>query len=231
MPNRSPRLPGSPAPRPPRSPAPLRVLIADDHTVVRQGLRQIVERGFGAAAFAEARDAQEALAHVRKTPWDVAILDVSMPGRSGLDIIKDVKQLRPKLPVIVLSMYSEEQYAERALKSGASGYITKEKAAEELIEAIKKVLKGGRYVSAALAERLAFQLGQDEEEKPHEALSAREYEVFRLIASGKKPAAIAKTLHLSVKTVNTYRERVLEKMGLKSTVELVRYAIQNKLVE
>lgn len=211
--------------------AALRVLIADDHTVVRQGLIQIVQRGFGQAAFAEAKDAQEALAHVRKSPWDVAILDVSMPGRSGLDIIKEVKQLRPRLPVVVLSMYSEEQYAERALKSGASGYITKDKAAEELVEAIKKVVKGGRYVSEALAERLAFHLGHDEEEKPHETLSDREFEIFRLIASGKKPAAIAKTLHLSVKTVNTYRERVLEKMQLKTTVELIKYAVQNKIVE
>ena len=211
--------------------AALRVLIADDHTVVRQGLRQIVERAFGDATFAEAQDAQGALDHVRKTPWDIAILDVSMPGRSGLDIIKEVKQLRPELPIVVLSMYAEEQYAERALKAGASGYITKDKAAEELIEAIKKVVEGGRYVSAALAETLAFRLGQDDEAKPHDTLSDREFEVFRLIAAGKKPSQIAKTLHLSVKTVNTYRERVLEKMGLKTTAEIIRYAIRNNLVE
>lgn len=211
--------------------AALRVLIADDHAVVRHGLQQIVQRGFGEAEFAEAKDAQEALAQVRKSPWDVAILDVSMPGRSGLDIIKEIKQLQPELPIVVLSMYAEEQYAERALKAGASGYVTKDRAAEELIEAIKKVIKGGHYVSAALAETLASRLGQDNKGKPHEALSDREFEVFRLIASGKKPAAIAKTLHLSVKTVNTYRERVLEKIGLQTTADLVRYAIQNKIVE
>jgi DNA-binding NarL/FixJ family response regulator len=209
----------------------LRALIADDHTVVRQGLMQIVARTFAGAVFAEARDAQEALNHVRQESWDIAILDVTMPGRSGLDIIKDIKQLRPKLPIIILSMYSEEQYAERALKAGASGYITKEKAAEELIEAIQKVLKGGRYVSAALAERWAYDLTGGGEKEPHENLSGREYEVFRQIAGGKKPSEIAKTLHLSVKTVNTYRERILDKMRLKSTADLIRYAITNKLVE
>jgi two-component system, NarL family, invasion response regulator UvrY len=208
----------------------LRVLIADDHTVVRQGLMQIVARTFGGATFGEARDAQEALNHARQESWDIAILDVTMPGRSGLDIIKDIKQLRPKVPIIILSMYSEDQYAERALKAGASGYITKEKAAEELIEAIQKVLKGGRYVSAALAERWAYDLGGAEKE-PHENLSDREFEVFRLIGAGKKPGDIAKTLHLSVKTVNTYRERILDKMQLKSTADLIRYAIYNKLVE
>ena len=192
---------------------------------------QIVTRGLdGDVEFAEAKDAQEALAHIRKSPWDIAILDVSMPGRSGLDIIKEVKQLRPKLPVVVLSIYSEEQYAERALKSGASGYITKEKAAEELIGAIKKVLKGGRYVSEALAERLAFHLGQDKEEKPHETLSDREYEVMCMIAAGKKTGEIAGTLHLGVNTVNTYRQRILQKMNFKSNAELIRYCIQNNLV-
>jgi DNA-binding NarL/FixJ family response regulator len=154
-----------------------------------------------------------------------------MPGRSGLDIIKDIKQLRPKLPIIILSMYSEDQYAERALKAGASGYITKEKAAEELIEAIQKVLKGGRYVSTALAERWAYDLTGGADKPPHENLSGREYEVFHQIAGGKKPSEIAKTLHLSVKTVNTYRERILEKMRLKSTADLIRYAVINKLVE
>ncbi len=209
----------------------LQVLIADDHTVVRQGIMQIVTRGFGAAGFAEARDAQEALNHVRKRPWDIAILDVTMPGRSGLDIIHEIKQLRPKLPIIVLSMYSEDQYAARALKAGASGYITKEKAAEELIDAIKKVLKGGRYVSAALAESWAFELGAPAAQKPHESLTGREFEVLRLLASGKKPREIAKTLHLGVKTINTYRERILEKMRLKTTADIIRYAITNKLVE
>jgi DNA-binding NarL/FixJ family response regulator len=209
----------------------LRVLIADDHTVVRQGLMQIVGRSFAGATFAEARDAQEALNHVRREPWDIAVLDVTMPGRSGLDIIKDIKQLRPKLPIIILSMYSEDQYAERAIKAGASGYITKEKAAEELIGAIQKVLKGGRYVSAALAERWAFDLTAGPGKEPHENLSVREFEVFRLIASGKKPSEIAKTLHLGVKTVNTYRERILDKMQLKSTADLIRYAVQNKIVE
>lgn len=209
----------------------LRVLIADDHAVVRHGLKQIVERGFGVTAFGEARDAQEALQQIRQHPWDIAILDVLMPGRSGLDIIQEVKQLRPKLPIVMLSMYAEEQYAERALKSGASGYITKNKAPEELVEAVRKVLEGGLYVSTTFAEKLAFQLKREGEEAPHEALSGREYEVFRLIASGTKPNQIAKVLHLSVKTVNTYRERIMAKMQFKSTAELIRYAITNRLVD
>lgn len=209
----------------------MRVLIADDHTVVRHGLKEIVERGFGEAVFAEAQDAQEALQQVRQHPWDVAIFDVAMPGRSGLDIIQEVKRLRPELPIVLLSMYAEEQYAKRALKAGASGYITKDRAAEELIKAIKKVIKGGRYVSEALAERLAAHLGQDEQGKPHETLSDREFEILRLIAAGSKPSAIAKTLNLSVKTVNTYRARVLDKMQLKSTAELIKYALRNKLIE
>jgi DNA-binding NarL/FixJ family response regulator len=209
----------------------LKVLIADDHAVVRHGLKQIVERGFGAAAFGEAADAQEALQQIRKHPWDIAILDVLMPGRSGLDIIKEVKQLRPKLPVVVLSMYAEHQYAERALKSGASGYITKDRAPEELVEAIKRVLENGLYVSPSFAEQLALQLKHEAEPSPHEALSDREYEVFRLIASGTKPNQIAKVLHLSVKTVSTYRERIMAKMQFKSTAELIRYAITNKLVD
>jgi DNA-binding NarL/FixJ family response regulator len=209
----------------------LRVLIADDHAVVRHGLKQIIERGFGAAEFGEAEDAQAALRQMRQNSWDLAIIDVSMPGRSGLDIIKEARQLRPKLPIVVLSMHAEHQFAERALKSGACGYITKDKAPEQLVEAIKKVLAGGLYVSASFAEQLALQLTHDAEEIPHAALSGREYEVLRLIASGTKPNQIAKTLHLSVKTVNTYRERIMEKMQFRSTADLIRYAITNKLID
>ncbi len=210
----------------------LHVLIADDHTVVRQGLMQIVAKSFGGEVeFAEAKDVKEALAHARRQPLDLAILDVTMPGRSGLDVIGEIKQLRPKLPVVVLSMHAEDIYAERALKAGASAYITKERAAEELIAAIKKVLSGGRYVSPQLAEKWAFSLAEQAEKEPHENLSAREFEILRLIASGQKPRDIAETLRLSVKTVASYRARILDKLALKTTADLIRYALIHKLVD
>jgi two-component system invasion response regulator UvrY len=209
----------------------LRVLIVDDHAVVREGLRLILGQEFSEAVFAEAESAEEALQKVRQSAWDVVLLDIVMPGRSGLDIIVELQQLRSDTAILVLSMYGEEQYAERAFKLGAAGYLTKDKAPHELIQAIKKVTKGGRYVSEALGERLASHLGQGDQGKGHETLSAREFEVLRLIAIGNKPSAIAKTLHLSVKTVNSYRQRVLTKMRLKTTADLIKYAVQNKLVE
>jgi len=208
-----------------------KLLVVDDHAIVRKALLKILKDSDASISVDEAGNGQEALARVLQASYELVLMDISMPGRGGLEVLKEIRSRRPGLPVLVISMHSEEEYVVRALRAGASGYLTKDSAAEELIEAIKKVVEGGRYVSAALAETLAFRLGQDDEAKPHETLSDREFEVFRLIAAGKKPSQIAKTLHLSVKTVNTYRERVLEKMGLKPTAEIIRYAIRNNLVE
>jgi DNA-binding NarL/FixJ family response regulator len=209
----------------------MKILIADDHAVVRRGLRQILADEFKKAEFVEVGSANEALAGVRKENWDVLILDITMPGRSGLDALKEIKESRPRLPVLVLSMHPEDQFAVRVLKTGASGYMTKESAPEELVGAIKKVLAGGRYVSAALAEKMASYLAIDTPKPPHERLSDREFVVLRLIASGKTPSQIAKELSLSVKTVSTYRARILEKTGMASNAELTHYAIKNQLVE
>ncbi len=210
----------------------IRILIVDDHTIVHRGLRQIVAEESDMVVAGEARTGQEGLALVQAQPWDLVVLDVSMPGRGGLDVLKELKQVRPKLPVLVLSMYPEEQYALRAMRLGASGYMTKESAPEELIGAIRKVVAGGRYVSASLAETLAGSLVADRQgERPlHETLSDREYHVLRLIASGKTVTEIADELALSVKTISTYRSRVLEKMCMKTNAELTHYAISNRLV-
>lgn len=209
----------------------LKVLIADDHAVVRQGLKQILADAFRHATFGEAQNAQEALELVWEKTWDIVILDINMPGRSGLDVLRELKKARPSLRVLVLSVYPEDQFAIRVLKAGASGYMGKETASEELIRAIRKVLDGGRYVSATLAEKLALNLSAPEKKAVHELLSNREYEVMSMIASGKTVKQIALKLSLSVKTISTYRARILEKMELTTTVELIHYAIQNRLVE
>jgi DNA-binding NarL/FixJ family response regulator len=208
----------------------MRILLADDHAVVRHGLKQILADEFKRAAFGEARNAQEALDLVWKDNWDVVVLDITMPGRSGLEVLREIKKSKPKLPVLVLSMHPENQFAVRVLKRGASGYMTKESAPEELVGAIKKVLAGGRYVSPSLGEKLATYLASDT--KPvQELLSDREFQVLRLIASGKMVSEIAKELSLSVKTISTYRTRILEKMGLRNNAELMHYAMQHQLVE
>ena len=209
----------------------IRLLLIDDHEVVRAGIKRVFDEQPGAVAFGEASGAREALKLVREEEWDAVVLDISLGERSGLDVLKELHQLRPKLPVLILSMHSEEQYARRAFKAGAAGYIAKDSPRGELVRAIKKVLKGGRYVSAALAERLAFSLGRDAEGPPHESLSAREFEVLRLIASGKTIGEIADLLALSDKTISTYRARLLHKMGMRTNAELTHYAIQNHLVE
>jgi len=178
----------------------------------------------------EAGNGREVLEKVRKSEFDMVLLDISMPGRDGLEILKELKSLKPKLPVLMLSMYPEEQYAVRSLRSGASGYLTKDSAPDELISAIRKVSSGGKYVSASLAEKLALKLGADVEKPLHEALSDREYQVMCMIASGKAVKEIGEELSLSVKTVSTYRSRILDKMRLKGNAELTRYAIDNKLV-
>lgn len=209
----------------------IRVLIGDDHAIVRRGLKEILEQELEGAVCSEAKDATEILARIQDGEWDLAILDIGMPGRSGLDVLPDLKAARPNLPVLVLSMYPEGQYAKRILRAGASGYMTKESAPEELIKAVRKVLAGGRYVSAALAEKLASDLSQVAGWPVHEALSDRELEVLRMIGAGKTVTQIAEELHLGVTTVSTYRARILEKMNMTTTAELMHYALHNHLVD
>lgn len=209
----------------------MKILLADDHAVVRHGLKQILADDFKRAEFGEAKNAQEALDLVWKEQWDVVILDITMPGRSGLEVLREIKRSRPRLPVLVLSMHPENQFAVRVLKRGAAGYMTKESAPEELVGAIKKVLAGGRYVSTSLAEKLATYVSSDSQKPAQELLSDREFQVLRLIASGKIVSEIAKELSLSVKTISTYRTRILEKMGLRNNAELMHYAMQHQLIE
>jgi two-component system invasion response regulator UvrY len=209
----------------------IRALIADDHAVVRQGLKQILGDTPEMVVAGEATNGQEVLDKVRAETWDVVVLDISMPDRSGLDVLKQLRSERPKLPVLVLSMHSEDQYAVRVLKAGASGYLTKDSAPDELVKAIRKVVSGGTYVSSFLAEKLAFEIGTDSSRLPHETLSDREFQVLRLIAAGKSVTEIAAELYLSVKTVSTYRARMLEKMNLGTNAELMHYAMQNHLID
>jgi len=209
----------------------IRVLIADDHAILRRGLIEILRREFKDAFCSEAENAQQALAQVESHGWDLVILDVTMPGRSGFDVLVDLKRVQPKLPVLVLSMHPEDQYGKRVLRAGASGYMSKDSAPEELIKAVRKVLAGGRYVSPALAEVLALDLGRGADQPLHERLSDRELEVLRLMGSGKTISQIAEVLHLSVATVSTYRARILEKMSMTTTAELMNYAIRNQIVD
>jgi DNA-binding NarL/FixJ family response regulator len=209
----------------------MRILITEDHAVVREGLKLILADHFKKAVFGEARNATEALARVWKEKWDVVVLDITMPGRSGLEVLKEIKRSRPRLPVLILSMHPEDQFAVRLLKAGAAGYLTKESAGEELVGAIKKVVGGGRYISPSLAERMASYLTIDVQKAPHERLSDREFLILRMIGSGKQVSQIAKELSLSVSTVSTYRARILEKMDMKNNAELTHYALQKSLVE
>ena len=209
----------------------MRVLIADDHAILRRGLIEILKREFKDAVCGEAQNAQQVLAQVRGQAWDLVILDVTMPGRSGVDVLADLKRLQLKLPVLVLSMHPEDQYGKRVLKAGASGYMNKESAPEELIKAVRKVLAGGRYVGPCLAEKLALDLSENADRPAHEVLSDREFEVMRMMASGKTVSQVAEQLHLSVTTVSTYRARILEKMKMTTTAELMHYALRNNLVE
>lgn len=209
----------------------LKILIADDHTIVRKGLVQILADSPDPIQVDEASDGEEALAKACAGDYDLVLLDISMPGKGGLDVLKELKDRRARLPVLILSMHPEEQYAVRALRSGASGYLTKGSAADELLNAIRKVLSGGRYVSSSLAERLADSLGDNAERPLHESLSNREYQVLRLIGSGKTTTEIAAEVSLSVKTISTFRTRILSKMRMKNNAELARYAIHNNLVD
>lgn len=209
----------------------LKVLVIDDFPLFRRGVKDLVVEGFHGAKIGEAGNAHEMLELLRLKPWDVAVMDISMPGMNGLDALKHVKQEFPDLPVLILSMHPEEQYAIRTIKAGADGYLTKSSAPEELVKAIKKVHEGGKYVSAELGEALAFTASLGSEKRPHELLSDREYEVLCLIGSGKTVGEIAVAANLSVTTISTYRARILEKMRMKTNAELVRYAIQQGLVE
>ena len=208
-----------------------RVLIADDHAILRRGLREILMRELEGVVCGEAENAQQVLAQVQNQNWDLAIVDITMPGRSGLDILRDLQRVQPGLPVLVLSMHPEDQYGKRVLKAGASGYMNKESAPEELIKAIRRVLAGGRYVSPTLAEKLAVEWGTNAGRPLHDNLSDREFEVLRMIALGKTISQIAAELHLSTTTVSTYRARILEKMNMTTTAELMRYALRNDLVD
>jgi two-component system, NarL family, invasion response regulator UvrY len=208
----------------------IQILIVDDHAILRRGLQEILEREFRDVRIGGAGTAEEALTQLDSEKWDLVILDITMPGRSGVDVLRNLKALRPKLPVLVLSMHPEDQYGKRVLKAGASGYMNKESAPEELIKAVRKLLSGGRYVSPTLAETLAVDLGRDDGTPAHERLSDREFEVLRKMASGKTVGQIAQELHLSVPTVSTYRARILEKMGMSNTAELIRYALSHHLV-
>lgn len=209
----------------------MKILIADDHPVVRQGLKQILSLDPGLEVVGEAKNGNEALELARTLEWDVAILDYSMPGRSGLELIKDIKREHPKRPVLVLSMHPEELHATRVLKAGGAGYINKESASAELMVAIRKVMGGGKYVSPALAEKLAFELAPDKQKPLHETLSDREYRVMWLLASGKPINQIAKELILSPSTVSTYRARILKKLRLTNNAQLVQYAVKHHLAE
>ena len=209
----------------------IKVLIVDDHPIVRQGMRQILSEIPDMEVAGEAVDGQQALDQVRAGGWDVLVLDITMPNRSGFDILKDLKLEQPHLPVLVFSIHAEEQLAVRVLKAGASGYLTKENAPGELVNAIRKVVSGGKYISRSLAETLAFSLDVASDQPPHEALSDREFQVMKLMASGKTPTEMAEELSLSTKTVSTYRTRLLQKMNLGTNAEIIRYVIENGLIE
>ena len=208
----------------------IRILISDDHAIVREGIKQILADTNDLVAAGEATNGHEVIELVRRQDWDMVLLDLAMPGKDGLETLKDIKREKPKLPVLVLSIYPEEQYAVRALKAGASGYLTKESAPEELIAAIRKVSQGGKYISSSLAEKLASHLEVDAEKPVHETLSDREYQVMLMIASGKTVKEIADEMCLSVKTVSTYRVRALSKLGMKNNSEFTYYAIKYGLI-
>ena len=209
----------------------IRVLIADDHELVRRGVRGLLKDDFPGIVCGEALDAKQTLAAVEKKPWDLVLLDINMPGRNGLDVLQDLRRLYPELPVIILSAFPEKDYAMRAFKLGAAGYVSKESASGELLAAARKALAGGRYVTPALAEALAATVAGENPVAPHDLLSNRELQVLRLVALGKSLKAIAAELSLSEKTVGTYRTRISQKMNLSSNVELARYATLHKLVE
>jgi len=208
----------------------VRILIADDHGIVRRGLKDILLDAFPDAIISEVTNGTELLSKARKESWNIIISDLSMPGRSGLESLKQLKAESSKIPVLILSMHPEDQYAIRVLKAGAAGYLTKESASDELVNAVRKILDGRRYITPSIAEKLAANLEQDVTGALHETLSDREFDVLKLIASGKTVSEIADIFSLSVNTISTYRARILEKMNMKTNAELTHYAIDKKLV-
>jgi DNA-binding NarL/FixJ family response regulator len=209
---------------------PIRILIADDHPLLRNGLRQVISQEADLEVAGEAEDSDQVLKRLEEEPYDVVVLDLMMPGRGGMDVLRDIRRHFPRIPILILSMYAEEQFAIRTIKAGASGYLSKETSGLELVNAIRRVASGKKYVSSTLAEMLANALDHDCERPPHEALSDREFQVLCKIASGLTVSQIAAETSLSVKTISTYRARVLEKMSMLTNAELTRYAIQNGLV-
>ncbi len=209
----------------------IKVLIADDHAIVREGLKLILGEAPGMEVVAEAGSGPEVMSLIHEENCDLVLLDISMPGSNGIEVLKSIKRELPDLPVLILSMYPEEQYAIRSFRAGASGYLTKDGPSEELLAAIRKAVDGGRYVSSSLGETLAFSLNEKTSKHPHEVLSDREYQVFQLLALGVSTREIAGSMTLSIKTVSTYRTRVLGKMNMKSNVQLTRYAVQHGLIE
>ncbi len=208
----------------------MKILIADDHAIFREGLRLILAESGHPFEIGEASSGDELLAKVQRERWDIVILDISFPGSSGLELLRQVRVLQPSIPVLILSMHGEEQYAVRALRSGASGYLTKESASAELLKAIERIARGGRYVTPAVADALAAEIAGESSTQPHRLLSDREFEVLLLLARGKKPTEIAADLNLSVKTVSTYRSRILEKLRISNNAQIVHYAIEHRLI-
>jgi len=209
----------------------IKILVADDHAVVREGIKHIFSEIPDINITGEARNGQEVLENIGKQDYDLLLLDIAMPGRDGLEILKEIRMQKPKLPVLILSMFPEEQYALRALKSGASGYMTKDSIPNELVKAVRKILRGGNYVSSSFSDKLLTELTSDIKKPLHETLSDREYQIMRMIASGKTMNEIANELSLSSKTVYTYRARILEKMGMKNNMELTRYTTKHGLID
>lgn len=208
----------------------LKIFIADDHLLIREGLKKLLVYETDLKIVGEADNPNDTLDYINNNEVDILILDINLPGKSGLDILKQLKMFKPELHVLILSMYPEEQFAERTLKAGASGYLTKESAPDELINAIRRVARGGKYISHQLAEKLIFKKDA-EYELPHQSLSDREFQVLKLMARGKSQVDISSELNLSTSTINTYRSRILEKLGLKTNAELIHYALQNKLID
>ena len=209
----------------------IKVVVVDDHAVVREGLKRIITENVGMTVTGEAADGHEAMLVIKSEPCDVVLLDITMPNKNGLDVLKELHAESPRLPVLVLSMHGEDQYAIRVLRAGAAGYLTKDSAPAKLVQAIRKVVRGGKYVSPTLAERLVYDLGPGSDKAPHEILSDREYQVLCMISSGKTVTQIAEELALSVKTISTYRVRILEKLKMKNNAEITRYAIKEGLVD
>jgi two-component system, NarL family, invasion response regulator UvrY len=209
----------------------MKVLVADDHAIVRKGLKQILLDEYPFGVIEECANAEELVQKANDDQWDVIISDISMPGRSGLEALHQIRILHPRLPVLILSMHPEEQYAIRALKAGASGYCSKDLAHEELVNAVRRVLTGKKYITPTLAETLATQLEDESQPEPYKRLSDREFDVFRLLARGKSVSEIAETLSLSATTISTYRARILGKMSFKTNADLIRYALEKKLIE